>query len=133
MSSLAVSALLASINPMLGIILSSNQRLGGMVQLVCASIGSICALLGMVVMTLTRVVTLLDQGIAGAGVLSGGKEEVRVPEKEITDGTVFSGHGHLLDDVAGQYWSRLSNSLSGQGIRRRLLRQSPVGSELKVT
>ena len=123
-SLLAVSALLASINPMLGIILSSNQRLGDMVQLVCASIGSICALLGMVVMMLTRVVTLLDRGIAGVGgVLSGAHEEVRVPEREITDGIVFAGHGHLLDDVAG-WWLEPTQQRSCSGYP-----QAPVTME----
>ena len=89
-SLLAVSALLASINPMLGIILSSTHRLGPIIQLVCASLGSICALLGMVVMVLTKVVNLLDHGVAG--VLGGAHEEVRVSEREIVDGSVFAGH-----------------------------------------
>jgi hypothetical protein len=89
-SLLAASALLASINPMLGIILSSTHRLGDIIQLVCASLGSICALLGMVVMVLTKVVNLLDHGVAG--VLDGAHEEVRVSERDIVDGSVFAGH-----------------------------------------
>lgn len=122
-SLLAVSALLASINPMLGIILSSNHRLGNTLQLVCASIGSVCAMLGMIVMALTRVVTLLDQGVAGAlGGVLGAHEEVRVTEREITDGTVFAGSGSGLpgDIITWRGWSRLNTGSSAQS--------SPVGA-----
>jgi hypothetical protein len=116
-SLLAVSALLASINPMLGITLSSNHRLGDILQLTCASIGSMCAMLGMIMMALTRVVTLLDQGVALAGALGGvlgAHEEVRVAEREITDGSIFAGiGGELPGDITNwSGWSRLNNGPS---------------------
>lgn len=124
-SLLGVSALLASINPMLGILLHSH--LGSILQLAFASIGSICALLGMVVMVLTKVVSILDEGVAGAmafgNVLGGADEEVRVSERELTDGTIFAARTEAISVLEGELvaageglvqagWTRLQNGSS---------------------
>jgi hypothetical protein len=82
-SLLAFSALLASINPLLTIVLSGGNSL---VQIAISAVGSWCAVLGMVVMTLSKVAAILD----GAGALVGLEiektEDARVSEVDILAG-----------------------------------------------
>lgn len=116
-SLLGVSALLASVNPMLGIL--THSPVGTILQLICASVGSLCALLSMVVMVLNKVVSVLDEGVAGAlgNVLGGADEEVRVSEHELVDGTIFTARAEAINALEDQV------AAAGEGLVREAASQ----------
>jgi hypothetical protein len=107
-SLLAVSALLASINPMLAIVITSPY-VSGIVQLAVASIGSVCAIVGMVVMVLTKFLDVWDRGASGLAELAGNVamtdgvgdivDPARVSEREILDGSIFAAKNLSLDNL----------------------------------
>jgi hypothetical protein len=120
-SLLALSALLASINPILGFVIPSEHA-AFIVQLVISSIGSLCAVLGMVTMLLSKVQAMWDK--ASAAIAIQGSHSACVSEKEILD-------GKLLVDPAMNVWEDLTNGLESSfgvkipGVNNGSVRMSP--------
>jgi len=96
-SLLALSALLASVNPLLAAVLPRGYNF---VQIAISALGSLCAMLGMVVMTLSKIIAILD----GTGALLGLEkaEDARVSEAEILGGAADADL-----DVGQELWKRI--------------------------
>lgn len=96
-SLLAISALLASINPIISTIIT-GRHLATIVQLVISTLGSLCAVLGMVSMTLSRVMAMWDK--ANAAISLQGAQSARVTEKELTQGkTLVDAEANIWEDI----------------------------------
>ena len=107
-SLVAFSALLASINPMLSILIRGHAAV--IVNLVVSIVGSVLAVLSMVILVAQKVVSILD-GSGSLGALSGAggdAESALVKEADITEGTVLVDHG----DKAWEDLANLKNDLN---------------------
>jgi hypothetical protein len=99
-SLLAVSALLASVNPLLTAVLPAGWAATSIIQITVSAVGSLCAVLGMGVMALSKITAVMD----GAGALGGlgNTDDAKVTEAEILAGPV-----EVDSDVGEVLWQRI--------------------------